>query len=80
MFSENVPQVFFFLVFFVLKGDNNMEPCASYCLEFEEDVHEKVKNLALFLMVAEFSSRMRGGKKKKKVSMLAETKSLESNY
>jgi hypothetical protein len=41
-----------------------MEPCASYCLEFEEDVHEKVKNLALFLMVAEFSSRMRGGKKK----------------
>jgi len=57
-----------------------MEPCASYCLEFEEDVHEKVKNLALFLMVAEFSSRMRGGKKKKKVSMLAETKSLESNY
>jgi hypothetical protein len=61
MFSENVHQVFF-----VLKGDNNMEPCASYCLEFEEDVHEKVKNLALFLMVAEFSSRMRGGKKKKK--------------
>jgi hypothetical protein len=57
-----------------------MEPCASYCLEFEEDVHEKVKNLALFLMVAEFSSRMRGGKKKKKGSMLAETKSLESNY
>jgi hypothetical protein len=46
-----------------------MEPCASYCLEFEEDVHEKVKNLALFLMVAEFSSRMRGGKKKG--SMLA---------
>jgi hypothetical protein len=42
-----------------------MEPCASYCLEFEEDVHEKVKNLALFLMVAEFSSRMRGGEKKK---------------
>jgi len=69
MFSENVHQVFFFLVFFVLKGDNNMEPCASYCLEFEEDVHEKVKNLALFLMVAEFSSRMRGGKKKG--SMLA---------
>jgi hypothetical protein len=56
-----------------------MEPCASYCLEFEEDVHEKVKNLALFLMVAEFSSRMRGGEKKKG-SMLAETKSLESNY
>jgi hypothetical protein len=43
-----------------------MEPCASYCLEFEEDVHEKVKNLALFLMVAEFSSRMRGKKIKKK--------------
>jgi hypothetical protein len=59
-----------------------MEPCASYCVEFEEDVHEKVKNLALFLMVAEFSSRMRGKKKKKKKggSMLAETKSLESNY
>jgi hypothetical protein len=43
-----------------------MEPCASYCLELEEDVQEKVKNLALFLMVAEFSSRMRKKKKKEK--------------
>jgi len=52
-----------------------MEPCASYCLELEEDVQEKVKNLALFLMVAEFSSRMRKKKKKRekgeKGSMLA---------